>query len=218
MEPITNLFKRYIHPCLYCGSLWKSEGLLCEICRQKLNSYLGAHLETRTLAIFEAHALFRWNPGTSDLLSTQIVGLKGSRPKADWDYWATRFVARRLQQGMPSRKVIVAPAPSRNGQKDHAFQWAEALAKSLGGEVHLCLRKASDRHQRGASRDKRVEVVLELDENSSVVSELWSEALWVFADDIVTTGSTALAAFEALGSPPHFETWALAHRTLACRD
>ncbi|WP_413292169.1 hypothetical protein ACLSU7_12265 [Bdellovibrio sp. HCB185ZH] len=163
-------------------------------------------------------ALFRWNPGTSDLLSVQITGLKGCHQRRDWSYWATRFATRRMLQGLPDRKIIIVPAPSKNHGKDHAYQWAEALANAVGGEVHCCLRKVSNRHQRGANREKRVEVVLELDENSSVVSEFWSEALWVFADDIVTTGSTALAAFEALGSPPHFETWALAHRTLTCGD
>ncbi|WP_168196703.1 ComF family protein [Bdellovibrio sp. ZAP7] len=218
MNSIIKLLNRYIYPCLHCGSLLKSEGLLCEHCRQRLNSYLGQNLEVRPLAIFEALALFRWNPGTSDLLSTQIAGLKGYHHRPDWSYWATRFATRRMLQGLPDRKIIVIPAPSKNHKRDHAHQWAEALAKAVGGEVHPCLKKVTTRNQRGATRDKRVEVILELDENSSVVSEYWSEALWVFADDIVTTGSTALAAFKALGSPPHFETWALAHRTLTCGD
>jgi predicted amidophosphoribosyltransferase len=218
MHFIKDLINRYIHPCLHCGSLLKTDGLLCETCRDRLQTYLAPTLEVRNLAIFEAYALFRWNPGTSDLLSTQIVGLKGCYQRPDWSYWATRFVARRMLQGIPPRKIFVIPAPSKNQQKDHAFQWAEALAKALGAEVYPCLQKVSSRHQRGSDRNKRVEVSLELDENSSVVSEFWSEALWVFADDIVTTGSTALAAFEALGSPPHFETWALAHRTLTCGD
>lgn len=218
MKSLTYLLRRYIHPCLHCGSFLKSDGLLCEPCRGLLNRYLDTKLVTRTLAIFEAHALFRWNPGTSDLLSAQLVGLKGTRLQRDWGYWAERFVSRRLPAGLPQRRLIIIPAPSKTGAKDHAFQWAEALAQATGGEVYPCLRKVRARHQRGANRDQRVEVELELDENSSLVSDNWSEVLWIFADDIVTTGSTALAAFEALGSPPHFETWALAHRTLACRD
>ena len=34
----------------------------------------------------------------------------------------------------------------------------------------------------------------------------------IFADDVITTGATALAAYMALGDPPSFEVW-----TLACR-
>jgi predicted amidophosphoribosyltransferase len=218
MKNILDLIRRYIHPCLHCGSFLKSDGLLCESCRGLLNRYLDTKLVTRTLAIFDAHALFRWNPGTSDLLSAQLVGLKGTRSQADWAYWAQRFLSRRLSEGLPPRRIIIIPAPSKSGGRDHAYQWAEALAAITGAQVYPCLRKLRSQHQRGADRDKRIEVELELDENSSMVSDYWSETLWIFADDIVTTGSTALAAFEALGSPPHFETWALAHRTLACRD
>ncbi|WP_413576339.1 hypothetical protein ACLVWU_18325 [Bdellovibrio sp. HCB290] len=176
-------------------------------------------LEARTLGIFDAYMLFRWNPGTSDLLSAQLAGLKGYRKNPDWKHWAQNFISKRIQMGLPTRKIIIIPAPSSGHRAgDHAQQWAQALADAVGAELCLCLTKKAKTHQRGATRDRRVLVELELDENSSMVSEFWSEALWVFADDIVTTGSTALAAYEALGRPPHFEAWALAHRTLACGE
>ncbi|WP_413585785.1 ComF family protein [Bdellovibrio sp. HCB274] len=219
MKLISELVRKFSTPCLHCGSFLKSEGLLCESCRNKVETYIKPDLEMRTLGVFEAYMLFRWNPGTSDLLSAQLAGLKGFRTNFDWNYWANRFVSRRIHKALPTRRIILIPAPSSTGRTgDHAYQWAQALGKATGAEICLCLTKKTRAHQRGATRENRVQVEFALDENSSMVSEFWSDALWVFVDDIVTTGSTALAAYEALGRPPHFEAWALAQRTLACGD
>ncbi len=38
------------------------------------------------------------------------------------------------------------------------------------------------------------------------------QARVVFADDVLTTGSTARAAFKALGKPSGFEVWAIVWR------
>lgn len=220
MNSLRTLLNRCLTPCLHCGSFNKSDGLLCPPCRITVNSYLKPQLESLDWGVFEAYSLFKWTPGTSDLLSAQLVGLKGTQQNSDWNHWAGKFLIRRIQRGLPDRRIIVIPAPSSNPSrgKDHAYQWAEALSEALGAELYPCLNKKANLSQRGASRERRVQVELELDENSSLVSENWSEALWVFADDIVTTGSTVLAAYEALGRPPHFEAWTLAHRTLTCGD
>ena len=42
--------------------------------------------------------------------------------------------------------------------------------------------------------------------------QVQSEYRYIFVDDVVTSGSTAMAAYMALGDPDHFEVWALACR------
>ncbi|MGE5085573.1 MAG: ComF family protein, partial [Bacillota bacterium] len=165
---------------------------------------------------FDLYAAFRWRPGASDVLSSQLVYLKGPRDSDDWKYWAARFIQRRLNIAALDRPIRIVPAPSSTGKRDHAFFWAKALSHEVGGDLFPCLKKAQSRKQRGSSLSERLTLQFDLDENNSDLPIDWPEVLWVFADDIVTTGSTALAAYKALGSPPHFEVWTLAKRTLSC--
>ena len=213
---LSHWISRSLHPCLHCGSFLKTEGFLCNPCRETVSRCLPPQLDHSHVMVFEVFAAFRWNPGVSDLLSSQLVHLKGHAVYADWNYWAERFVQRRFSRLTESRQIRIIPAPSSTGRKDHAYHWAEALARNTGAEFFPCLKKGRAHKQRGASLTDRLSVEVHLDENNSELAMDWGEVLWVFADDIVTTGSTALAAYKALGSPPHFEVWALAKRTLSC--
>jgi len=220
MQCLMGLFSKLVssgvHPCLHCGSFLKTEGLLCNPCRDLVSSYLSSTLEGSQFLTFQIYAAFRWRPGASDLLSRQLVHLKGARAFRDWNYWAERFVQRRQCLSSLNRPIRIVPAPSSTGNKDHAFFWAQALSQQVGGELFPCLKKAQSHKQRWSSLSDRLGLQFDLDENNSELPIDWSEVLWVFADDIVTTGSTALAAYKALGSPPHFEVWTLAKRTLSC--
>jgi predicted amidophosphoribosyltransferase len=216
MESLSRWISQGIHPCLHCGSFLKTEGFLCNPCRETVSKYLPSQLEHSHVMVFDVFAAFRWNPGVSDLLSSQLVHLKGPHAFADWNYWAERFVQRRFSRPLEGRRIRIVPAPSSTGRPDHAYHWAEALSRGTGAEFFPCLKKGCSHKQRGATLEDRLSVEVQLDENNSELAMDWAEVLWVFADDIVTTGSTALAAYKALGSPPHFEVWALAKRTLSC--
>ncbi|KYG66645.1 hypothetical protein AZI86_06260 [Bdellovibrio bacteriovorus] len=113
-------------------------------------------------------------------------------------------------------KIYVVPAPSKKGQTDHAMLWAQGLSQALGAELLPCLRKTGQYAQRGADRGTRALIEMELIENNTDTVDFESQILWIFADDIVTTGATARSAHIALGRPANFQIWALAQRSLSC--
>lgn len=186
---------------------------MCQGCLSKLKSK--ERQKTFFAEDMKVTCLFEWTPSESDLLSYWLLSLKGGGRQDIWKHWAYRLVAERLNE-TPRHCVVVPAPPSKLGEKDHAFEWAFALSQALGADFAPCLKKIDSRSQRRASLEGRLEVEFETIENSSGLDRVSSGTLWIFADDILTTGSTARAARKALGNPPHFETWVLAQRKLSC--
>ncbi len=215
MMCILNLIRKYAACCLNCGSFSPLPGCLCVSCEEALVPW--AHSVKRGRGSLEVLTLFEWEPGKSDALSKLILWLKGRYQKRAWKYYAQRMArqyAGHIPQGL---KIYVVPAPSsRKQQKDHAYLWAESLAEALGATLLPCLRKTGNFSQRGADRGTRALIEMEVLENSTEAVGFMSQSFWIFADDIVTTGSTARSAHIALGLPKNFQIWALAQRGLSC--
>ena len=217
MQSISKYIRPFLFPCLYCGSFRSSNVGLCQPCLNSLKRFVGDPLHEIHEAPYPIYALYDWRPSESDMLSKLFLSMKGTAGKNRWQSFASNFLGKRLAQAMwEDRPVRIVPAPSSTGRKDHAYFWAESLADTLQGEFANCLVKRAPKHQRGASRDQRRRLRLNVSENYSDLSNDWSSCLWIFADDILTTGATAHAAYEALGSPPHFEVWVLGRRSLSC--
>ncbi|WP_041578139.1 ComF family protein [Bdellovibrio bacteriovorus] len=161
-------------------------------------------------------ALYSWNPGESDLLSALVLSLKGRYNRQGWEHFAQMMVQRHVPDLAAGRRLHFVPAPSKSDAEDHASLFARALAAHTGGVYFPCLRKASAGKQRRSDRGERALIAMELVEKNTEVSKNSTDILWIFVDDILTTGSTARAARLALGSPPHFEIWVLAERGLSC--
>lgn len=215
-----NLYKQFLRsfllPCLHCGSLQCSGVRLCRHCFVTLKRFQKEQLYSYIEAPYPIYAQYEWNPEESDILSTFFLSLKGSRSETSWQELAPLFVQRRLSRETVNLPMRIVPAPSSTGQMDHAFFWGQALAKQLQAELVSCLVKTQKNHQRGASRRQRQRLRIDVDEKYSDLLKDPTEVLWIFTDDILTTGSTAHAAYEALGCPPHFEVWVLGRRSLAC--
>lgn len=216
MNFLTQLFRSFVFPCLHCGSLQSTTLQFCTNCFATLSRFQSERLHCYNEAPYPIYAQYEWNPGESDLLSTLFLSMKGSRSEARWQTIAPLFANKRMSEEIASLPVRIVPAPSSVSGPDHAFYWGRALAAHLQAEFAPCLVKAQKRHQRGANKRQRQRLRIEVDEKYSGLSKESTEVLWVFVDDILTTGSTAHAAYEALGSPPHFEVWVLGRRSLSC--
>jgi predicted amidophosphoribosyltransferase len=218
MRNLIRYIKIHTTPCLHCGSFANTELKLCSFCRENLKS-----LENKAMPSFEVSpypivSFYKWSPGESDILSKLLVSLKGPRGGNAWTSLAERFVTQRMGREISAFPIQIVPAPPSDCSKiDHAYLWARGLAAALGAEVLPCLVKSKSARQRGSARKQRQRIKIDLNEKYSSLNEGTSkQKLWIFADDVLTTGSTANAAYEALGCPENFEVWVLGHRSLSC--
>lgn len=158
-------------------------------------------LPLNSLGSYQNERLARW-----------IAALKGDDDRLDHRYLAGRWLCRRnlLLEGPLTRPVFVVPAPSRRGpQRDHAMALAEALVELSGWNLKNVLRFQIP--EGGAQKTKKAWQRSE--RRFIAVEDLKAQGGTIlFVDDVVTTGSTARAAWLALREPSEFEVWSVAHQ------
>lgn len=208
--------------CLYCGSLDRNPDGLCMVCSEDLQSWQqdDGGLFHQEIHKLQVEALYHWLPGRQEVLSRLVHAMKGEKGEKLWQHYAEEFLRRRWSD-RPSRKpYLLIPAPSRQGKKDHAYYFVKGLIEAGAGiELYSCLSRGSAAGaQKKRTRSQRERTAMEWAENITQKDFNAKSAgkHVIFVDDIVTTGSTARAAWRTLGKPRDFAVWALAQRGLSC--
>ncbi len=207
------MFLLGLRACLNCGSFAVQKSFLCTYCESKLLDANFCGLEQSNEKGLSVYSLFDWAPQQSDLLSNLLLSLKGPNQAAAWAGWSKHFWLQRALHLSHEGPIVFIPAASSSGKTDHAAHFSQALAQLSGGGWMNVLQKTTKSHQKHQNRDQRAGVNIGCHVKNAAIS---NEVLYVLVDDVLTTGSTALSSFEALGKPKNFEVWSLAKRSLSC--
>lgn len=179
--------------------------LACRSCWQGLT---GLMLPAKKLLVeidpFPVYSLFLWQQEWP--IGHLLYALKQGGPSEIFHNLARDFLSRRLSRGLGSNCALVPSPPRRVGMKDHAWSFAVELGKGISQQPINILNRdtAGSQKTRDLAARQRVQM------SSSMPVPSHSQV--VFVDDVLTTGSTAKAAYKALGRPQAFEVWTLAYR------
>jgi len=199
-----------IRLCKKCGKSDFKIDLFCEDCWQEIYSR-HEHKVFRVIGHqeieFKIYSMFLYQE-ESEEIKCMINSLKGGWGVDVHKRLAKKFIAKWLSTNN-AQKFVFVPAPPRIlGAKDHAYRWAEALSRELNTNVSCPLRRVTQDEQKRLQKKARWtrKLICSQDFNNSFPI--------VFLDDLITTGATAYAAWEALNKPQNFQVWTLAYRPL----
>ncbi|MCJ8275684.1 MAG: hypothetical protein MJK18_02495 [Bdellovibrionales bacterium] len=142
--------------------------------------------------------LVDWEPNDS-FLSPLAVSLKGLGFKETYETLAL------LTAVDPSFQPGLHFYYHEKSEKDHGWQWADRFSAVFKAQVHGLREVDVGRKQSLLNREQRRKRHFNKRPNQPGRA--------YFVDDIVTTGSTALAAYKALNQPENFAVWSLFYRS-----
>jgi predicted amidophosphoribosyltransferase len=160
------------------------------------------------------YSLFTWTNSNDRLMRELIHGFKRGRAAV----LAAMLCERLAQIRAPSDGANLSflfPHGARGYPKDHAWLLTATLAELFPGSRAFSLRPQGDARLMPDQEQKRLSLGDRSRRsfaplNAEKISSLGARV--VFVDDVITSGSTAMAAFVAAGEPLAFEVWTLAAR------
>ena len=156
--------------------------------------------------------LLDWSEDNQQIVWRLVNSLKQGGPDFIFKRLALEMFSRFVCLGLWDKKTFPTfiPSPSRSHKtRDHAFQLTQALSFYFGGEVkNILSRRVDFEFQKTKTKRQRANVMIQSEKTIS------SQKTFVFVDDVLTTGATARAVFQALGRPKNFFIFTLAWRRL----
>lgn len=203
-------FIAWVRACGGCGR-WKSEGIevFCQSCLRGLFNERRLRCEVIELKNgkkIKLHYFYLWCPNNDKLIRQLVYALKGN-----WSNSAYRSVLStptELNSLVARLKgYVIVPSPPPIGvERDHATGLGHYLAGIVGLPIaHALLRETNESQKKLNLSQRRIKKMKAIKGQKALPKVL-------LVDDVVTSGSTVEAAYEALGQPPRFEVIALAYR------
>ena len=208
---------KYLRSCAVCNVYFPPNSWLCNLCWKSIErEYLVSENTYRIEKTLPHCRLLDWHEDNHQIIKLFINSLKQGGPDFIFKRLGLEMFSRFLYFNLWDKKInpIFIPAPPRlNTNKDHAFEIAKALSFYFGGEVkELFIRKKSYSSQKTKSKRQRINIQIK-----SKKIDPFHQPI-IFVDDVLTTGSTARAAFQALNKPKNFFIFTLVWRRLIQKE
>lgn len=202
-------YTKHLRACAHCGCQFTEIHLFCRTCWAKIDFEQSSPEELRQWSYdIVVYSLYSWREQKQ--VHSLIYGLKGGGLPEAFEYLATRFLAQRsLVSSLDNDSTVIIPAPASEAfAQDHAYEWGLQLARLMGVRLLNPLNRVESAPQKSLKKQERLAKKISVSKGL----ELHDFEKIIFVDDVITTGGTALAAYEALGRPEGFEVW-----TISCR-
>jgi ComF family protein len=199
----------YLRHCAFCHrSIFKKTDLFCENCWQKLFSQKRKFTAAIPVQNKNIYPLFIWSD-KNEILETLLYSLKKGGHEDAHKRLAREFLIMYKNHFTQDNLVFVPVPSSVSNQKDHAHLLAETWAKQTNNSLESCLKwEQKPKSQKQSSKLARSGLKMSLQKPLNC----FKKSKIIIVDDVVTTGSTILAASQALCTSKTKEIWCLAYR------
>ncbi len=216
----------WLRHCAICNSSFPPIHWLCSRCFKKLTSY---YLKPSQMLRLQSHfrhcRLIDWTQENDHFIRTLLYSLKGKYDSPFFKILAREFCIRIQQiQSISTEEIpfILVPCPPRphsnflcdllnikfpsKKEWDHSFYWSQSIKDWTGYPISSLLEfPPRQKAQKRKSLLERKNRFFTLKDHKV----LPQGHLVVFTDDIVTSGTTAHAVYQALGRPEPFMIWSI---------
>ena len=190
--------------CAYCKLSLGKIDFLCEGCWEELEKKLRPEQKILVKNKLNLFSLWCWQ-GKDLRLQKFLLDLKGRRLSHARQRVLGHFV--NLLKNLPAPQTVCCVV-SREG-RDHGLAMAEGFAKQYQCELVSLKLLQPKAHYKKLHRRERLQGRRVL--ANSTQNKQWEEPIW-FVDDVLTTGATAIAVWEALGRPLDYRAVTMVYR------
>lgn len=207
-RPIWDWFRA----CGACGAAFGPVDFFCERCWREFRSRAsrGARLR-RPVEDFAVFSPWLWSEENDVYLRPLIYSMKGGwGPQLAENFAEDLSFARASLPARPASFCVTLPPRKPGRERDHAWALADGFARLWRAPLWDGLQFDADPFEH--LPQKRKTAAERRQRRFRPCQPPPPAAAWTLVDDVVTSGATARAVYEALGRPSQFEVWALAAR------
>ena len=234
----------FFRHCAVCHATSPPIQWLCSSCFKKLRSFYipPQHME-RLESSLKHVRLIDWTQKNDQFIRKLIVSLKGPQGSVFFNVLAKEFYTRIQSCFSKQKSFFLIPCPphlpssfltrffktqnsdqssvqnSAQEKKDHSYYWGKALSHYTHSPVKFLLKRGENQQsQKGKQISERRKISFIFDSSKLDSSTCFSQdTVFVFTDDVVTSGATAQAVYLALKQPRSFSIWSIFWRELEAR-